>query len=83
MRLVQSAAVVAVWLAATSAGHAQSAYDYPWCALYPKSIGATSCYYTTYRQCMDTLSGIGGTCIRSPYYRGPQPTRGRKTRDHD
>ena len=53
---------------------AQSAYAYPWCAIYGSrsSRGAQSCYYATYAQCMATMSGIGGYCIRSPYYRGPQ-----------
>jgi hypothetical protein len=53
---------------------AQSAYDYPWCAIYGgrSSLGAQSCYYATYQQCMATMSGIGGYCIRSPYYRGPR-----------
>jgi Protein of unknown function (DUF3551) len=52
---------------------AQSAYDYPWCAVYDSRSGggARSCYYATYQQCMATISGIGGYCIRSPYYRGP------------
>jgi len=53
---------------------AQSAYDYPWCAQYGSRVGsgALSCYYATFSQCMATMSGIGGTCIRSPYYRGPE-----------
>ena len=53
---------------------AQSAYDYPWCALYGSRAGggAQSCYYKTYSQCMATMRGIGGTCIRSPYYRGAE-----------
>ena len=53
---------------------AQSAYDYPWCAVYGSraGLGAQSCYYATYAQCMATMSGIGGYCIRSPYYRGPR-----------
>jgi Protein of unknown function (DUF3551) len=46
---------------------AQSAYDYPWCAVYTKTSGAVSCYYTSFQQCMATMSGIGGTCIRNPY----------------
>jgi len=29
-----------------------------------------NCQFSSYQQCMATLSGIGGTCIRSPYYRG-------------
>lgn len=51
---------------------AQSAYSYPWCALYGDRSGAQSCYFETYGQCMATLSGIGGYCIRSPYYQGPE-----------
>ena len=58
-------------LAQTRPGAAQSAYDYPWCAIYGDKSGAQACYYVSYPQCMATLSGIGGTCIRSPYYRGP------------
>jgi hypothetical protein len=48
---------------------AQSPSSYPWCARIPKTDGdATSCYFTSYRQCMTTLSGIGGYCYQSPYY---------------
>ena len=54
-------------LGGTSAGFAQSAYDYPWCALYTKTSGATSCYFTSFEQCIATMRGIGGTCIRNPY----------------
>ena len=49
---------------------AQSAYSYPWCARYPARYGASSCYFTSYQQCMTTLSGIGGYCFQSPNYRG-------------
>jgi hypothetical protein len=54
-------------LAGTPHAVAQSAYDYPWCALYTKTSGATSCYYTSFQQCIATMRGIGGTCIRNPY----------------
>ena len=48
---------------------AQSPTSYPWCARIPKTDGdATSCYFTSYQQCMTTLSGIGGYCYQSPYY---------------
>jgi len=82
MRLVQCTLATAL-IAATSASRAQSAYDYPWCALYARSTSATSCYYMTREQCMETLSGIGGTCIASPYYRGPPPPRRRRAPDRD
>jgi Protein of unknown function (DUF3551) len=55
-------------LAGVHDGFAQSAYDYPWCAVYTKTSGAISCYYTSFEQCITTMRGIGGTCIQSPYY---------------
>ena len=44
MRLLQASIVAAVLLA-PAAGQAQSAYDYPWCAVYGgrSGLGATSC----------------------------------------
>ena len=47
---------------------AQSPTSYPWCAKTGKDAAATSCYFTSYRQCMTTISGIGGYCFQSPYY---------------
>src|SRR5262249_44651440 len=48
---------------------AQSPTSYPWCARIPKTDGdATACYFTSYNQCMTTLSGMGGYCSQSPYY---------------
>jgi hypothetical protein len=55
--------------------YAQSPESYPWCAIYGMgdgSGGAQSCYYTSWEQCMTTMSGIGGLCVQSPYYH-PQP----------
>jgi hypothetical protein len=60
---------VAAILLAHPEGRAQSAYDYPWCAVYTNKSGAQACYYSSYEQCMATMSGIGGFCMRSPYYR--------------
>jgi Protein of unknown function (DUF3551) len=48
---------------------AQSPYSYPWCLRGGR--GGMSCYFTSYQQCMATLSGRSGWCMRSPYYRGP------------
>jgi hypothetical protein len=74
-------ALVAAVVGAAPSSFAQTAYDYPWCALYGSRTagGAQSCYYKTYAQCMATISGIGGTCIRSPYYRGPEPRGERRS----
>jgi hypothetical protein len=49
---------------------AQSPTSYPWCLQGAKS-GSLSCYFNNYQECMTTKSGLGGHCIRSPYYRGP------------
>ncbi len=70
MRLLQAFVVITALFAATHAAEAQSAYSYPWCAVYTGrgAGGAMSCYYRSYAQCMQTMSGIGGYCIRSPYY---------------
>jgi len=56
--------------------YAQSPESYPWCSIDGRgegSTGAQSCYYTSWEQCMATMSGIGGLCIQSPYYH-PRPT---------
>jgi Protein of unknown function (DUF3551) len=60
--------LAAALLGEIQAASAQSPTSYPWCANF-RSIGATSCYFTSYQQCMTTLSGIGGYCYESPYYR--------------
>ncbi len=78
MRLVHLPLIIAgaALLAGTQASRAQSAYDYPWCAVYTNRSGAQACYYTSRAQCLATMWGIGGYCIESPYYRGaPRPER--------
>ena len=87
MRPLKASLVLAALLASASAGHAQSAYDYPWCAVYSGRFGpggAMSCYYRTYAQCRQTMEGIGGSCVQSPYYgHGPnQRSRRRENRDY-
>jgi hypothetical protein len=60
-------------VAQTQPSAAQTPYDYPWCALRADRSGAQSCYFTSYEQCMASLRGIGGTCIRNLYQtRGPR-----------
>ena len=62
----------AMLLSDIQAASAQSAYSYPWCSVRGRS-GAMSCYFTSREQCWATLSGIGGNCIMSPYYRPSLP----------
>jgi hypothetical protein len=58
-----------IWVPAPAS--AQSAYSYPWCSRQTAGKSdTTSCYFTSYAQCMTTISGIGGWCYQSPYYHG-------------
>jgi hypothetical protein len=70
--------IATVLLGETQVSNAQSPYSYPWCAVPSggdnSGGGAMSCYYTSWQQCMATLSGIGGNCVESPYYHA-QPTQ--------
>jgi hypothetical protein len=47
---------------------------YPWCASYGgrDSVGVPSCGFTTFEQCMATVSGTQGTCIMNPFEGGPE-----------
>jgi len=72
-------AVLVAVVGTAPASFAQSAYDYPWCSIRGgwAGGGGQSCYFTSHAQCMASLSGIGGTCIRNPGYRGAEPRRRR------
>jgi hypothetical protein len=74
--------ISAALLGETQISNAQSAYSYPWCAIYFGGNdglgGAMSCYYTSWEQCRTTMLGIGGNCVQSPYYHAqstPLPNR--------
>jgi uncharacterized protein DUF3551 len=72
MRLLSISLVFAGLVATAAPAAAQSPTSYPWCARSAKmDSGGTSCYFTSYRQCMTTLSGLGGYCFESPYYHEP------------
>jgi len=47
------------------------AQSLPWCAIMDND-GSTQCNYSTQQQCLQTLSGIGGECIRNPAGNAPQ-----------
>jgi hypothetical protein len=49
-----------------------AAQNFPWCAIIDND-GTTQCNYMTQQQCLQTLSGIGGTCIRNPGGATAQP----------
>jgi Protein of unknown function (DUF3551) len=58
-------------------GTRAEAQNYPWCAYYGgKTGGGTNCGFTTFQQCLDTVSGIGGFCNVNTQYQpppGPHP----------
>src|SRR5262249_4025031 len=42
--------------------------NYPWCAHLGTGFESTNCGFTTFQQCMDTVSGIGGFCQPNTEY---------------
>jgi|SRR5215510_4450111 len=66
LRLAVFLAAAIVALADT--GDAQSP---PWCAILDND-GNTDCSYDTEQQCLRTVSGIGGVCVRNPAGPGSQ-----------
>jgi hypothetical protein len=53
-------------IAATVLATAAEAQNYPWCALYKE--GAMNCGFTTFQQCLATVSGSGGFCTQNTTY---------------
>jgi len=51
------------------------AQNYPWCAYYKS--GGTNCGFTTFDQCMATVSGIRGYCAPNTQYVPASGPRGR------
>jgi hypothetical protein len=76
-------------LAAGAMTTSAAAQNYPWCAYYSgRGGGGTNCGFTTFEQCLATVSGIGGFCNRNTQYvpppgpRGPAVYRRHKHRPH-
>jgi hypothetical protein len=86
MRSLLAATALLVLMGATPS----LARDYPVCQRSIVSGFNPSCSFDTMQQCMATVSGIGGDCIRNPafaygrgpsYGQGPQPRlRGKAAR---
>jgi hypothetical protein len=66
-----------VIVGAAAIGGSAHAQNYPWCAEYDGGdTSGTNCGFTTFEQCMATLSGMGGFCNRNTQYvppPGPHP----------
>jgi hypothetical protein len=52
---------------------AAKAQNYPWCALYKE--GAVNCGFTTFQQCLATVSGSGGLCTQNTTYQPSSAAR--------
>jgi hypothetical protein len=70
--------VLGILAAAITVNTPAAAQNYPWCALYSGGGvgGGRNCGFTTFEQCLATVSGIGGSCLRNTQYEpppGPHP----------
>ena len=47
---------------------------YPWCANYDsRGFGGSNCGFSTWNQCMATVSGVGGFCVPNQFYNPGRP----------
>ena len=78
--LFRSAMLAGALLAASAATPAAAVQYYPWCAQYGSFFheGGRNCGFTSYAQCMATVSGIGGFCERNSFYKGPTKSKHRR-----
>jgi Protein of unknown function (DUF3551) len=79
--------VLGILVGAAAISTRAEAQNYPWCAHYGgKSGGGTNCGFTTFEQCLATVSGIGGFCDRNTLYqppaRSPSPRYRRRHRHY-
>ena len=76
-------AALAIAAAATLVRPA-AAIEYPWCAQYGGKGGGNgrNCGFSTYQQCMETVSGIGGYCERNLFYNGRAERPAKRARRH-
>jgi hypothetical protein len=76
--------VVGILIASGSAPTRADAQNYPWCAHYGGVMGGggTNCGFTTFDQCLATISGIGGSCEPNTQYVPPPGPRAPAHRRH-
>ena len=70
---MRTSIVVLAALAALASTSVAARADGPWCSYYVQ--GGTNCGFYSYEQCMQNLSGTGGTCLRNPAYPASAPAR--------
>jgi hypothetical protein len=70
-KLIFDAAIAAigVFAAVVCFEKPAAAQNYAWCAYYDfGQDGATNCGFSTFQQCLATVSGVGGSCGPNPQY---------------
>jgi Protein of unknown function (DUF3551) len=64
--------ILGIVLGSCALGDSALAQNYPWCAYYGgRDGGGSNCGFTTYEQCMATVSGTGGFCQQNTQYVPP------------
>jgi Protein of unknown function (DUF3551) len=76
MRTSAFVALILTAAAALAPRTAVAGYNLPWCANYYDS-NVIACSFTSFAQCMASVSGVGGHCIQNIQYppRPPEPPR--------
>jgi hypothetical protein len=72
------ALVSAAAIGVSDPASAQSPNSYQWCSRQTFGVTTTSCYFTSYAQCMTTISGISGWCYQNPAYHGTRDAARRR-----
>jgi hypothetical protein len=72
---MQRSAFVALLLtaAAFAPRTAAAGYNLPWCANYYEPPNVIACSFTSFAQCMASVSGVGGHCTQNILYPPPPP----------
>jgi len=73
MRIAAFVALMLGTIAAFIPRPAAAAYNLPWCATYYDNSNAVSCAFTSFEQCMVTVSGVGGHCRQNILYPARPP----------
>jgi hypothetical protein len=71
MRISAFVVLTLVTMSALASPPAAAAYNLPWCATYYDS-NVVSCAFTSFEQCMASVSGVGGLCTQNILY-PPRP----------
>jgi hypothetical protein len=66
-------AVVTAAVGLVGTGGAAQAADYPYCAVAGGRNAYENCGYFTLRQCLASVSGVGGHCAENPRYFAYRP----------